>query len=155
MHPNAFKILRVLHTALLFSLLLFAAVCLFIVLTHTTMASESFDRSMQLVCILLSAATVLIGFRIFRNKIMAARNSTAHVTEKMMQYRKACITWWAMIEGPGFLAGIGFLLTSNFAFFALVAVHILVLFLFTPRKNNIILFLNLNSTEIKALEVGS
>lgn len=152
MQPNAFKVLRILHTALLLSLFLFAAVSLFIVLTHTTVANESFDRTMQLVCILLSASCILIGFRIFKNKLTAAHNSTAPATERMMQYRTACIIWWTMIEGPAFLAGIGFFLTGNFAFFALLAAHILILFLFTPRKSNIAVLLKLNSKEVDALE---
>ena len=152
MVPNAFKVLRILHTALFCSMLLFAGVCLFIVLTHTTVADESFDRTMQLVCILLSFASILIGFRIFKKKILAARNSTAPAADRMVQYRSACIVWWAMIEGPGLLAGIGFLVTANYAFFALVVVHVLILGLFTPRKSNIVVLLNLNAAEVKQLE---
>jgi hypothetical protein len=67
-------------------------------------------------------------------------------------YRTACIMWWAMIEAPGIVAGIGFILSGNYAFFALAIFHLLTMLVFAPRKANIILFLNLSSDEVARLE---
>ena len=67
-------------------------------------------------------------------------------------YRTACILWWAMIEGPGIAAGIGFILTGNYAFFALAIFHLLIMLVFSPRKSNITMFLNLSSDEVARLE---
>jgi len=153
MKPNAFKLLKILHLALLIGMFLFAMVSLIIVLKGASaLTGESFQRTFQVVCIVLSLSCILAGFNIFKRRILAARNSTQPANKRMEQYRSACITWWAMIEGPGLLAGIGFLLSGNFAFFALAVVHILIMITFTPRKGNIILFLNLNSKEVTQLE---
>ena len=70
----------------------------------------------------------------------------------MALYQTACIIWWAMTEGPGILATVGYLLTSNFAFIALAIFHIVILGAFMPRKQNIIVLLNLNGTEVANLE---
>ncbi len=57
-----------------------------------------------------------------------------------------------MIEGPGMVAIISLLLTSNYAFFVLACFHIIILAFFMPRKDNIILLLTLNTEEVKKLE---
>lgn len=153
MQPNAFKLLKIIHLALLLGLFVLIGASLFIVLRRLgTVQDESLQRTLQVVCIIVSLGCMLPGFNIFKRKILAARNNSQSADKRMEQYRSACITWWAMIEGPGLLAAMSFLLTGNFAFFALAIVHLLVLFVFTPRKGNIILFLNLNNKEVKLLE---
>jgi len=153
MQPNAFKLLKIIHLALLLGMFLMVAIPLYLVLKGMAVATdESLGRTLQVVCILLSVGCVVIGFNIFKRRILAARNDAASADQKMEQYRSACITWWAMIEGPGFLAAISFMLTGNFAFFALAVVHLIILFVFTPRKGNIITFLKLDSKEVKLLE---
>ncbi len=57
-----------------------------------------------------------------------------------------------MIEAPGIVAGIGFIISGNFSFFALAVFHLMAMLVFAPRKANIVLFLNLNSDEVKRLE---
>ena len=52
-----------------------------------------------------------------------------------------------MIEAPGIFAIVGYILTHNLAFFFLGLLHIVILFIFMPRRDNIILLLNLNSEE--------
>jgi hypothetical protein len=155
MQPNAFKLIKTLHIALLLGMFVFAMVSLVIVLKGaSTLTSESFQLTFQVVCIVVSITCTLAGFNIFKRRILAARNSKQPADKRMEQYRTACITWWAMIEGPGLLAIIGFLLSGNFAFFTLGVVHILIMITFTPRKGNIILFLNLSSKEVAQLEGG-
>ena len=151
--PNAFRVVRILHTALLISMGMLNIIALIFVLQKFGgKADESFQRILQVVCILLSAACIIGGFTIFKKRIFAARNSLGPAEERMELYRAACIVWWALIEGPGLLAAIGFLLSGNYAFFALSIVHVLILLAFTPRKANIILFLNLNDKEVERLE---
>jgi hypothetical protein len=152
MQPNAFKLLKIIHLALLLGMFLMVTVPLYIVLKGMAIADESLGRTLQVVCILLSIGCVVIGFNIFKRKILAARNNAASADQRMEQYRSACITWWAMIEAPGFLAAISFMLTGNFAFYALAVVHLIILFVFTPRKGNIIVFLKLDSKDVKVLE---
>jgi hypothetical protein len=67
-------------------------------------------------------------------------------------YRAACILWWAMIEGPGLLATIGYMLTANLSFLALAGLHILIILAFMPRRENIIVLLNLTAADVAELE---
>lgn len=151
--PNAFKVLRILHTALLIGMAMFNIVALvFMPQGIGGKADESFQRIFQIVCVLVSATSLIGGFNIFKKRILAARNDMGPGEQRMELYRAACILWWALIEGPGLLAAIGFMLTHNYAFFALSLFHLLCLLVFTPRKANIIVLLNLNSDEVTRLE---
>ena len=153
---NAFNQLKIIHIAVLISMVMFNVVALVLMLQGLTgLVDESFQRILQAVCILLSFLFIILGFKVFKKKIFAARNSIEPGEKRMELYRSACIMWWAMIEGPGIIAGIGFIISGNYAFFALAIVHLLILLAFTPRKANIILFLNLNSEETGRLEGGN
>jgi len=150
---NAFTTLRTIHIALLAGMIAFAMVSLILVNTgFAAVVDDSMQRMLQVVCILLSALALFAGFKFFKKKIFAARNSLEAGEKRMEIYRAACILWWAMIEGPGIVAGIAFVLSGNYAFFALGVFHILALLTFAPRKANIILFLNLNNDEVARLE---
>jgi hypothetical protein len=151
--PNAFSVIKIVHIGLLAGMALFDIVSLIVVLQDIpVIADESMHRSLQAGCVLLSASLLIVGFRIFKKKIFAARNSPEAGEKRMEMYRAACIMWWAMIEAPGIAAGIGFIISGNFAFFALAIFHLLTMLVFAPRKANIIMFLNLNSNEVARLE---
>lgn len=150
---NAFTTIRIIHIALLSGMIAFAIVSLILVNTgFAAVADDSTQRILQVVCILLSALALFAGFKLFKKKIFVARNSMEAGERRMEMYRSACILWWAMIEGPGIFACIAFVLSGNYAFFALAVFHILALLTFAPRKTNIIMFLNLNSEEVTRLE---
>ncbi len=150
---NAFSVIKIVHIGLLVGMAMFDIVSLIIVLQGIpVIADESIQRNLQVGCVLLSALLLIGGFRIFKKRIFAARNSPEAGEKRMEMYRAACIMWWAMIEGPGIVAGIGFIISGNFAFFALAIFHLLAMLVFAPRKANIILFLNLNSNEVGRLE---
>ena len=151
--PNAFTTIKIIHLALLAGMTAFAIVSMILVNTgFAAVADDSMQRILQVVCILLSALALFAGFKIFRKKIFAARNSMEAGEKRMERYRTACILWWAMIEAPGIVAGIAFVLSGNYAFFALGVFHLLALLMFAPRKANIIMFLNLSSDEVIRLE---
>ena len=151
--PNAFKMLKVLHTALLMGMIIFGVIAIVLVQRNLIPASdESLERALQVACILVSGVALLAGFNLFKKKMMAARNDSGPGEQRMDLYRAACILWWAMIEGPGLLATIAYMLTHNFAFFALAVFHIACLFVFTPRKANIVVLLNLTPDEVARLD---
>jgi len=151
--PNVFKGLRILHTALMIGLAMFNIVALVLMQQGIGgKVDESFQRVFQIVCVLVSAVSLIGGFNIFKKRILEARNDLGPGEQRMELYRAACILWWALIEGPGLLAAIGFMLTHNYAFFALSLFHLLCLLVFTPRKANIIVLLNLNSEDVSRLE---
>ncbi|WP_315818845.1 hypothetical protein [Paraflavitalea speifideaquila] len=112
----------------------------------------SMERTLQVVAVVVTVTLLLLGFNLFKRKMMAARNSTEAGEARMNAYRNACIMWWAMIEAPGLLAVVCFFMTGNYAFIALAGFHVLLLLLFMPRKANIIVLLNLTSKEVEQLE---
>lgn len=153
MQQDAFKALKILHLGITGGLLIFAAAMLFLFQTGNLKAIDpTLERTLQVVAVLFSVALLLIGFKLFKRKMMEARNSTGSGVTRMALYRTACIIWWAMIEAPGLLAVVSFFITGNYAFLALAGFHVLVLLLFMPRKDNIIVLLNLNAKEVAQLE---
>jgi hypothetical protein len=152
-NPNAFAALRLLHRSLLIGMALFTGLTLYLVVSGAFKAQLGFslDRNLQVVAALLSVGCLFIGFRVFRNKIFEIRKVNASGEEKFNRYRLACIIWWALIEMPGLFGAICFLLSSNYAFFALACFHILALAVFMPRRDNIIVLLNLSSEEANEL----
>ena len=149
---GAFANLRILHLSLVASLLIFTGVAVGLKLTNTFPSlDESVDRILQVAVILVSLPALLFGFRLFKRRILEARGMNAPAYERLMAYRSACVTWWAMIDFPGVFAIVGYLLTGNFAYLFLAAFHIMLLILFTPRKDNIAVLLNFSSEDMKGL----
>lgn len=150
--PNFFQKLKIVHLALLVGFFLFTLFTFTIRETgYFTNRAADLDRTLQVVTVVVSAACLLIGFNLFKKRILVARQLTEPAEARFRLYLSACLTWWAMIELPGFLAIIGFLLTGNYAFFALAIFHLLLLLLFMPRKANIILLLQLSEEEVERL----
>ncbi len=150
---NIFSGLKVIHLSLFVSLVIFTVVAS--VLREREfifLADGSLEMTLQIVAVVVSMGALLTGFNLFKRRMLAARSSAEPAAERMRQYLSACLIWWAMIEGPGLLAVIFFLLTGNYGFFALAVFHILVLLLFFPRASNIIVLLNLSSKDVAELE---
>lgn len=153
MQQDAFKALKILHLAIVGSFILTTAILILLVqLGQWQSIDPDLERTLQVVAVVASVAVLLVGFNLFKRKMMEARNSTASGETRMRLYRTACIIWWAMIEGPGLLAVICFMITGGYAFIALAGFHILLLLVFMPRKDNIIVLLNLDSQEVARLE---
>lgn len=141
-----FRVLRLLHLSILAGFCLFGIVALSTTETGTVIvAEESHSRNLQIAALIFSFSMLFIGYNIFKKKIMAARTSDKSAEQRLMQYKKACFRWWVMIEAPGFFAMICYMLTANLSFFFLGIFHLLILFVFMPRKGNIILLLNLDN----------
>lgn len=148
-----FRILKILHLSLLTGLGLFAVISFFTAGKNFTMiADESLSRKLQVVVLIFSLTMLIAGFNHFKKTILNIRVAEVSAHKRMEKYRTACIIWWAMIEGPGLMAIIGYLLTANHAFLFLGMLHIFILFIFMPRKDNIIVLLNFNSDETMQLE---
>lgn len=144
-----FRTLKILHLALVTGLTILLITSL---VSPDKKTDESFERILQVVAVVVSLSCLLVGFNLFKKRLVVVRNMTGDAESRMNAYRAACIVWWAMLEGPGLLAAIGFLLTGNYAFFALALFHVAILAVFMPRKENIVLLLNLTADETARLE---
>lgn len=146
-----FTLLRMLHLSVVAGLTIFSVLALVLVEQKVIpVVEESVDRVLQLIIIIVAVAAVFLGFKLFQSRLLSIRHNSGPAGERIARYRTACITWWMMIEVPAMLAVIGFLLTGNYAFFAVALFLWLILILFTPRKDNIVLLLNLTSEEVEA-----
>jgi hypothetical protein len=153
MQKSIFKVIKLVHLGVSVSLLLVIATFIFLVQSGIGKGHDaSLERILQTVAAVLSVGILLIGFNRFKRAMMAARNNPGNGEERMRQYFAACVTWWAMIEMPGIFAAICYYLTQNFAFVVLAGTHLLILLIFMPRKENIIVLLNLNADEVAKLE---
>jgi len=150
---HIFKEFRLIHLAIILGLVIFCIVSIVMVqLKLKSPVALSVDRILQLVVIIFSAALLFAGFRYFKNAIMKIRSFKHDAEKRIADYRSACIVWWAMIDAPALLALVCFLITGNYAFFAVAFCHLIVLILFMPKRENIILLLNLSSQELQQLE---
>ena len=149
---DAFRALKILHLLILMGLLVFAFIAVLIdTKNFLAISDESVSRILQVVSILFSFTMLILGYNWFKKRIISARTEYKSAKTRMNKYRMACINWWMMIQMPGIFAIIGYILTSNLSFFILALLHGLVLFLFSPRKENIIILLNLTPKEISEL----
>lgn len=151
--PNQFKYLKILHTVLLLGMIFFAIISVVIASSKYAVAvDKTFESVAQAVAAGLSLISLLAGFSIFKKRLTGVHHSTEAAEKKMEMYRGACILWWALIEGPGLLALVFFILTGNYAFLALAGFQIALLALFMPRKSSVVILLNLTSEEVQRLE---
>lgn len=150
---GAIKSLKNLHTSLVMGLFLFAVSTLFVAGAEPfRIENETFDRIVQVIASVFSIAAIILGFNIFKKSLIRIRKRNVPGIQRMDQYRKACIIWWAVIIAPAFFAALCYAATDKLSFFFLSCLHILILFLFRPNTDNIILLLNLNSDDISQLQ---
>lgn len=146
---NHFRNFRLIHLALSLGLSLFAIACFVLVRWRTEpFADIEVDRGLQIVVVTVALLALFFGFRFFKNQILKIRDSNKVAQKRITDYRTACIVWWLLIETPGIFAFACFVITGNYAFFALGIFHLMILIMFTPRRDNILLLLNLQSGDL-------
>jgi hypothetical protein len=151
--PRAFKAFRFLHLAMVAGLVLFGIVSVFVVRDQgADRVSEDIDRILQLAAVVFSIVILFFGFRSFKARLLKLHRDKGDPQQRVANYRAASITWWSMIEVPGLLALAGFIITGNYAFFALGLFHLMLLLMFTPRWDNIALLLSLSQEDLKKFE---
>jgi hypothetical protein len=154
MQTSQFKALKMLHTALLTGFALFVIVA-YVLISQGLLQypkDKTLETALQAVAAVISIGSLLTGFNIFKKRLLAARNDTGSGETRFAVYRGACILWWAFLEGPGLLATVSYIITSNMVFLVLALFHLGLLAVFMPRKENIVLLLNLTTEDVQKLE---
>jgi len=148
-----FRLFNIIHLAQVLAMACFAIVSVVVVqMQLIEPVTSSLDRLLQLIAVLISVVMLFVGFRLFKSRIMKIREKTVDGPGRLANYRSACIIWWALIEGPGLLSFTCFMLTGNYAFFALGIFHLMILIMFTPKRDNIILLLDLSNKDLQIIE---
>lgn len=149
---NDFRALQVLHGALLAGMLLLGVVSTFLIISHGPYVQlGSFEKTLQIIVVLLSVGGTAAGFTLFNKKIQAI-SPMDPVKDRLNAYRAAAIVRWALIEMPTLFSLIAFLLTGNYAFLALAIALLLVFAVVRPAKMMIIYLLKLTEKEVSELE---
>lgn len=132
-----------------FLVLLILAITGALVYTGTTpvAGNEDLERTGSVVAVIISVACLLVGFNLFKRKMMEAR-ALEPAENRTRKYFTACMIWWSLIYIPALIALALFVLTSYYSFVALAILHWLILLAFTPRKENLIVLLRLTDKDI-------
>jgi hypothetical protein len=150
---DVFRQLKIVHAALLSGAFAFTFT---VFLGHryvtNNKVNENFERIFLVLVLFVAASAMLGGLTLFKKKVAILQNSQEPVQSKMDQYKKACVIFWAMLEGAAILSAMGILMTGNYMFIVVSALLIIILVLFVPRKESIIASLNLESNEVAELE---
>ena len=148
----AFKILSILHKGLMMGQILFPAVCIYLVYTNTILpTAKELDKTLQIVALVITAGGIYGGISFFKKKLITIRAMQADAKEKFALYRTACLIQWALLEGPSIFCTIGFFLTGNYAFLALVLVILFVFVMTAPSKLKMQLQLQISEAELEDL----
>ena len=148
----AFKVLSIMHKALLMGQVLFAGVCFYLVYTNAVLPSaKELDKVLQVVALLAAAGGIYGGMVFFKKKLMQIRAMQADAKEKFALYRAACLIQWALLEGPSIFCTVCFFLTGNYAFLALVLVILFIFVMTAPSKLKMLLQLQISETELEDL----
>jgi hypothetical protein len=149
--PNFFKSLQVLHKALITGMMLFCAIAIVLMTTgKAPLTLTAYDRTLQVVAVLLGAGLPALGFSLFNKKLQSLANES--VATRIAAYRSVTILRWMLIELPAFFATICFLLTGNYAFAALAIALVFVFAVTNPSKTKVVFQLRLNEQEVAELE---
>ena len=150
---NFFQVFRLLHLAQVSGVTIFGIASLIIVRKALQEPVESsVDRTLQVIVVVFAGLMLFFGFKFFKNKVLKIRESGISAEKRITDYRTACIVWWVMIELPALISFACFMITANYAFFALGIFHLMILIMFAPRKDNIILLLNISNQELQEIE---
>ena len=110
--------------------------------------NEDVDRFLQGIAVVVSLVTVFAGFQTFKKRMLAVRRSGDAVPIRLQQYRKACFSWWLTLFLPAVFYLVLFVVTRNYAILVLAILSLGTVFLFRPRKENVLLLLNLSEKDI-------
>lgn len=148
----AFKILTVLHKALLMSQLLFCGICFYLVYTKSVSPpAKELDKILQVAALIFVAGGIYGGMVFFKKKFIQIRDMQENAKEKFATYRAACLLQWALLEGPSIFCTICFFLTGNYAFLALVLVILFTFVMTAPSKLKMLLQLQISEAELEDL----
>ncbi len=114
----------------------------------TARVNVDIDRLLQGIAVVISLVTVFAGFQSFKKRILAVRRSGDAVSLRLKQYRNACVGWWLTLFLPALIYLAFFVATANYAFLVLAIFNCGTIFLFRPRKENVLLLLNLTEEDI-------
>ena len=150
--PGGLKTLLIIHKAMLIVQLLFAGITFYLVYSNSfTNEFQHLNQILQVIALVFSAAGFYVGSLLFKKKLLQARETLTSRNDQWAVYKIACILHWTMLEAPCVFVIICFLLTGNYAFFALAIALIVLFAMMAPTKLKIVFQLQMTEDEIAEL----
>lgn len=94
---------------------------------------------------------VLMSAQLFANQLKKAKSAHSF-DEKMMGYRSALITRYAVLEAPSFIAIVGYFLTNNLLLFIFVGMILFLFLMYRPTRAGMVSDLELSPAEQAQLD---
>ncbi len=133
-----FKLLNIIHKALLGGQLVFMIVSVFLVLSGTFEAFLAEERNLFFIIVAIMAAGGLFAGNFLYNKQLNSIIQLNDFIEQFTKMRALIIMRLALLEGPTILAIIFYLLTGSWLFLLFAAVLLLLFLKLKPDKEKII-----------------
>jgi hypothetical protein len=142
-----FRALQIIFYALIAGQVSFALVSVFLNQMSDFSSGTEDLRKIFLIIVPVFVIGGYLGSRfLFKNNLKTAR-SRESLTEKMNDYRAACVVRYALLEGPSFLAIITFLLTGDYVFLGITGFIIAIFLTIIPSQDKAVFELELNPYE--------
>ncbi|MEO6681744.1 MAG: hypothetical protein ABIN48_02875 [Ginsengibacter sp.] len=150
--PPQVKNLLVLHFAL------FAGQIIFVVLATVLVVLQLFPAvlgkygaEMILLSALIEVIAIALARILFKRKLKKINTHPATLSEKLVAYRSANITRWAILEGAALITLVIFLLTNQWLILIIILALLFIFYTTRPTAPNIATDLNVNEQEILKL----
>ena len=146
--------IRVLFTALVIGVVLFILMAVVIYELNGPFAPEikEYNRVFIGIAIALALVCLVIASQGYKKGIIAARNLTGPLNNKLNNYRSLLVRYLALCEGPALFGVIVFLMTGEFWVLVITAVMFMAMLSAAPTPKRVISDLNLDWKEQKELE---
>lgn len=143
------RALQILYMALLVGQFMFGLLAFTLVKSglFTGGLDAKTEKFFETVYIIIAITAVMLAFTLFKNKLENTRQIVAAV-EKFKEYRSACITKYAMLEGATLLSILFFMGTANYSFLIIGFVLIMVFMSQNPIRQRIKTELMVDDAEV-------
>lgn len=111
-YKDTFKVMRIIHYALLAGLLIFSALTYYMNSTDAPIGDGEFDNIFRFLAPGMVAVSIVLG--IFLSKSMFANAQEKNeLGDKLEIFRSGMLVRWALVEGTSLFAIVTFFLTNN------------------------------------------
>ncbi|MFD0765366.1 hypothetical protein ACFQZI_10925 [Mucilaginibacter lutimaris] len=146
----SFKVIKIIHLALLAGQCLFAVVTIFLNNTRNGFDTSK-DKEFLLIAIVLTVGGFFVGNLLYK-QVSGVSAKKATFAEKFTTYQSALIIRYALLEGPSLFCIVCYFLTANLIFLLISGAIIIYFITLKPKADTIAEDLNLSYEEKAGLE---
>lgn len=125
------KALYVLHTGFLVGQIIFLALIYFMGERRIIQEGDSLYKTIQLIVAVSTIVCVAASFFVFKLKVNAIQLSGVNVSEKLIQYKKATLIKFSLLEAAYLCSTVAYNLTGNIA--SIILASIIIVFFAAQR----------------------